>query len=52
MGLDTLFMQTSKKLPFYKYCKRKSPETAADSYTMKRMACNKSRWKAANQTED
>jgi hypothetical protein len=39
--------------PRLQYLKQVTRNTRADSYTaMKRMACNKSRWKAANQSED
>ena len=39
--------------PRLQYLKQVARNTAADSCTaMKRMACNKSRWKAANQSED
>ena len=39
--------------PRLQYLKQVSRNTGADSYTaMKRMACNKSRWKAANYSED
>jgi len=39
--------------PRLQYLKQVSRNTGADSYTaMKRMACNSSRWKAANQSED
>jgi hypothetical protein len=35
------------------YIQQVARYTAADNYTaMKRMACNKSKWKAANQTKD
>ena len=35
------------------YLKQFARNTAADSYAaMKRMACNNSRWKAANQSKD
>ena len=39
--------------PRLRYLKQVVRNTAADSYTaMKRMACNRSRWKAANQSKD
>ena len=39
--------------PRLQYLKQVARNTAADSYTaMKRMAGNKSRWKAANQSKD
>jgi len=39
--------------PGLHYLKQVSRNTAADSYTaMERMACNKSRWKAANRSKD
>jgi hypothetical protein len=39
--------------PRLQYLKQVARNTGADSYTaMKRMACNKSRWKAANQSKD
>ena len=39
--------------PRLQYLKQVARNTGADSYTaMKRMACNKSRWKAANQSND
>jgi len=39
--------------PRLQYLKQVARNTAADSYTaMKRMACNSSRWKAANQSKD
>jgi hypothetical protein len=39
--------------PRLQYLKQVARNTAADSYTaMKRMACNNSRWKAANQSKD
>ena len=39
--------------PRLQYLKQAARNTTADSYTaMKRMACNKSRWKAANQAKD
>jgi len=39
--------------PGLKCLKQVARNTAADSYTaMKRMACNNSRWKAANQSKD
>jgi len=39
--------------PRLQYVKQVARNTAADSYTaMKRMACNNSRWKAANQSKD
>jgi porphobilinogen deaminase len=39
--------------PRLQYLKQVTRNTAADSYTaMKRMACNNSRWKAANQSKD
>jgi len=38
--------------PRLEYLKQVARNTAADSYTaMKRMACNNSRWKAANQSK-
>jgi hypothetical protein len=38
--------------PRLQYLKQVARNTAADSYTaMKRMACNNSRWKAANQSK-
>jgi hypothetical protein len=38
--------------PRLQYLKQIARNTAADSYTaMKRMACKKSRWKAANQSK-
>jgi len=38
--------------PRLRYLKQVARNTGADSYTaMKRMACNKSRWKAANQSK-
>jgi len=39
--------------PRLQYLKQVARNTGADSYTaMKRMGCNKSRWKAANQSKD
>ena len=39
--------------PRLQYLKQVARNTGADSYpAMKRTACNKSRWKAANQSED
>ena len=39
--------------PRIEYLKQVARNTAADSYrAMKRMACNSSRWKAANQSKD
>jgi hypothetical protein len=39
--------------PRLQYLKQVARSTAADSYTaIKRMACNNSRWKAANQSKD
>jgi hypothetical protein len=39
--------------PRLQYLKQVARNRGADSYTaMKRMACNKSRWKAANQSKD
>jgi len=39
--------------PRLQYLKQVATNTAADSYTaMKRMACNRSRLKAANQSKD
>jgi hypothetical protein len=39
--------------PRLQYLKQDSRNTGADSYTaMERMACNNSRWKAANQSKD
>jgi len=39
--------------PRLQYLKQVATNTEADSYTaMKRMACNSSRWKAANQSKD
>jgi len=39
--------------PRLKYLTQVAKNTEADSYTaMKRMACNNSRWKAANQSKD
>jgi hypothetical protein len=39
--------------PRLQYVKQVARNTGADSYTaMKRMACNKSRWKAANLSKD
>ena len=39
--------------PRLQYLKQVARNTGADSYTaMKRMACNNSRWKAANQLKD
>ena len=39
--------------PRLQYLKQFARNTGADSYTaMKRMACNRSRWKAANQSKD
>jgi hypothetical protein len=39
--------------PRLQYSKQVARTTAADSYTaMNRMACNSSRWKAANRSED
>jgi len=39
--------------PRLQYLKQVARNTGADSYTvMERMACNKSRWKAANQSKD
>jgi hypothetical protein len=39
--------------PQLQYLKQVASNTGADSYTaMKRMACNKSRWEAANQSKD
>jgi len=40
---------------FAKHCREKfyNKQNGADSYTaMKRIACNNSRWKAANQSKD
>jgi hypothetical protein len=39
--------------PRLKYLKQVARNTGADSYTtLKRIACNKSRWKAANEEEE
>jgi hypothetical protein len=39
--------------PRLQYLKQVARNIGADSYpTMERIACNKSRWKAANQSED
>jgi hypothetical protein len=39
--------------PRLRYLKQVARNTGADSYTgMKRMACNSSRWKAANRSKD
>ena len=39
--------------PRLRYLKQVARNTGADGYTaMKRMACNHSRWKAANQSKD
>jgi len=39
--------------PGLQYLKQVARNTAADSYTaMERMACNRSRWKAANRSKD
>jgi hypothetical protein len=39
-------------IPWLQYLKQVAKNTGADSYTaMKRMACNNSRWKAANQSK-
>jgi hypothetical protein len=39
--------------PRLQYSKQVARKTGADSYTaMKRMACNNSKWKAANQSKD
>jgi hypothetical protein len=39
--------------PRLQYLKQVARNTAADSYTaVERMACNNSRWKVANQSED
>jgi hypothetical protein len=39
--------------PGLQYLKQVARNTAADSYTaVKRVACNNSRWKAANQSKD
>jgi hypothetical protein len=39
--------------PRLQYLKQVARNTGADKYTsMKRMACNKSRWKAANESKD
>jgi hypothetical protein len=39
--------------PRLQYLKQVARNVGADSYTtMKRIACNKSRWKAANQSKD
>jgi hypothetical protein len=39
--------------PRLRYLKQIASDTGADSYTaMNRMACNKSKWKAANQSKD
>ena len=39
--------------PRLQYLQQVARNTGADSYpAMKRMACNKSRWKAANQSKD
>ena len=39
--------------PRQQYLKQFARNTGADSYTtMKRMACNNSRWKAANQSKE
>jgi len=39
--------------PRLQYLKQVARNTGADSYTaMKRMACNSSSWKAANQSKD
>jgi len=39
--------------PRLQYLKQVARNTGADSHTaMERMACNKSRWKAANQSKD
>ena len=45
--------KTAVGRPQLQYLKQVARNRAADSYrTMKRMACNKSRWKAANQSKD
>jgi len=41
------------KYPQLRYLKQVARNIGADKYTtMKRIACNKSRWKAANQSKD
>jgi hypothetical protein len=43
----------SVERPRLQYLKQVARKTAADSYTAKkRMACNKCRWKVANQSKD
>jgi len=45
-----IFRKKAVGRPQLQYLKQVTRNTGADGYTaMKRMACNKSRWKAANQ---
>ena len=47
-----IFAKKAMGRPGLQYLKQVTRTTGADSYTaMKRMACNKSRWKAANQKD-
>jgi len=48
-----IFRKKAVGRPGLQHLKQVARNTAADSYTaMKRMACNKSRWRAANQSKD
>ena len=48
-----IFRRKAVGRPRLQYLKQVARNTGADSYTaVKRMACNKSRWKAANQSKD
>jgi len=48
-----IFGKMAVRRPRLQYLKQFARNTAADSYTaMKRMACNKSTWKAADQSKD
>jgi len=48
-----MFGKKAMGRPRLQYLKQVARNTPADSYTaMERMACDKSRWKAANQSKD
>jgi len=48
-----IFGKNAVGRPGLQYLKQVARNTAADSYTaVRRMACNKSRWKTVNQSKD
>jgi len=50
---EAIYGKQAARRPRLQYLKQVANKTAADSYTaMKRMACDISRWKAANQSKD